>query len=459
MPVIALLLFLSLAAQDARQPAPPPAEQKRAEKELRDLLKKDFAKTDRASKRALGRKLLGEAVETKGDPVTRYAMLALARDLAADTADVRTSFGAIARLAGFYDVKAEEMRATAASTARKRPIGAEETVLLGEDYLAIVEESCKTADFDAALRAAREAESIAKSAKNAALAARAADALKEIPDLRKEQDAAGKAELGLSVNPDDPEANSTLGHYLCFTKNDWEKGLPCLQKAADTGVREAATVEASRPAEPGAQVKLAEAWWVLSAKAKGALEKKRYQARAVHWFGTALPGLSGVDKLRAWERLKAAGVIPRERSADDFIVSEFEDPKDFAKWMPAGTPAPTARSGKGAMAVEGMSEEGQQMAMSASVPPDASIYRYLMLDVLIPNDKVDLTVAMGSGEGSYYVWNQRVGGDGRWQTIKLDLKSGLVNGTPSLNSIKMMAFFVKTPRKIALYVDNVVFSK
>ncbi len=37
----------------------------------------------------------------------------------------------------------------------------------------------------------------------------------------------------LKESPDDPAANLAVGSYLCFNKDQWERGLPMLAKGSD----------------------------------------------------------------------------------------------------------------------------------------------------------------------------------------------------------------------------------
>ena len=48
---------------------------------------------------------------------------------------------------------------------------------------------------------------------------------------------AEEATAVLEGKPDDPEANLMVGKYLCFTKGDWEKGLPLLTKSENSRLK------------------------------------------------------------------------------------------------------------------------------------------------------------------------------------------------------------------------------
>jgi len=136
--------------------------------------------------------------------------------------------------------------------------------------------------LDHAASAAELAGSVAKSiyllgkAKNAdALAGdgerkqRQAKELKgQISDRRKFAAEFVRAEATLKDSPADPDANKTVGTYLCFYRNDWGDGLNCLAKCGDKTLAALAVREqtVALAAQPNAKelFDLAGAWWSLA---------------------------------------------------------------------------------------------------------------------------------------------------------------------------------------------------
>ena len=109
-----LLSIGSLTAISEGSPndlAPPSAAQQvEAEKTIRDLLDVDFQTDEPAQLRALGRQLLQLGVETLDDPIHRFVLLRLARDLATQAGDVPMAFGAVDEIAQTYDVDTLQMK-------------------------------------------------------------------------------------------------------------------------------------------------------------------------------------------------------------------------------------------------------------------------------------------------------------------------------------------------------------
>src|SRR4051812_44162445 len=98
------VLLLLQSAQDQKLPVPSAADQKKAEAEIRSVLKEDFAKRTRDGKRVLAQKLLAEAADEKNSPTSRYVVLLLSRDLAVEALDVGAILASIDQLGKLYDV-------------------------------------------------------------------------------------------------------------------------------------------------------------------------------------------------------------------------------------------------------------------------------------------------------------------------------------------------------------------
>ena len=84
-----------------------------------------------------------------------------------------------------------------------------------------------------------------------------------------------QAQLALALKklegkPSDPAANGFVGQHWCLKKRDWAKGLPYLAKSDVIGLSVLAKQEralgASRPANAGEFVRIAEEWWRLAGK-------------------------------------------------------------------------------------------------------------------------------------------------------------------------------------------------
>ena len=118
------------------------------------------------------------------------------------------------------------------------------------------------------------------------------------------------AQETLKSHPDDAEANLAVGRWYCVNKDDWEKGLPGLAKGGDSELCQTAQEDLKSPEGAEAQLKLADAWWDLAAKARGALQDA-LRLRAGYWYkqllGEATGGLVRVKIQKRLDQIEEIG--------------------------------------------------------------------------------------------------------------------------------------------------------
>ena len=299
-----LLALLLASLQEARTPVPEEADTRNAEKTIRAIFQADYSRRDKPSRQALAVKLLGQAASTRDDPAAHFVLLREARDLSVRVGDIDTALEAVRQMAATFDVPILELKSKALADLRRTTSTPAGRSQLARALLDLAGEAIESNEFDVALKAARSAQSSARIARESALADEAGRRLKSIPTLKRMHQAAATAEVTLSVDPDDPEANLVVGRYACFAKNDWPRGLPFLAKGSDSVLKEAASKELEGTGDSTAQVKIAESWLAVAKKKRGN-EKTACQSRALHWFQEALPKLSGLMKFRVETALNA----------------------------------------------------------------------------------------------------------------------------------------------------------
>ncbi len=102
-----VVLTLSACAFGSAKADPPTPEiQTRAEAEIHDLFKDQYAKKSPADRAALARILLGKASENTEESGTRFVLLREARDLAAGGADADTALAAIDQMESDFKIDA-----------------------------------------------------------------------------------------------------------------------------------------------------------------------------------------------------------------------------------------------------------------------------------------------------------------------------------------------------------------
>jgi hypothetical protein len=94
-----------------------------------------------------------------------------------------------------------------------------------------------------------------------------------------------------------------VGRYLCFTRSDWNKGLPHLANGSDATLKALAAQEAKSPAATAEQTKLGDDWWDLAQKANGK-EREGMLLRAEYWYKQAIRAVSAeIVRIKIEKRL------------------------------------------------------------------------------------------------------------------------------------------------------------
>jgi WD40 repeat protein len=301
---LTLLILLLGSAVDSRAqttakklPLPDAAALADARTLVHELFEEDFKKaaTDPKVKNALVGKLLEQAGKTRDDPTGRFALLAEARDLAAQVGDPARALQVVAELGRDYPIDVPEATAAALAKAAQALTKSEDAVALVKSALALSGAAIDLENYPTAMRLAGVAEVAARAAKEDGLTRQAAA-------RKQEALAVQKAAAVLHKDPEDPEANRVVGKCLCLTRGRWETGLPRLAKCADPKLKDLAVKDLAQPKEPKAQVAAGDGWWTLAQDADQHVNDQLC-LRAHHWYSQALPGLTGLLMARVSKRI------------------------------------------------------------------------------------------------------------------------------------------------------------
>jgi WD40 repeat protein len=283
-------------------PLPDDAAQAKAEGDIKQIYKDDYAKKP-SERDPLAWKLLDKARQTKDDMAGRYVLLREARDVAAAAADAASALQAAELMAQQYEVGDVVDFKLAALTATEKAVTTPvANKVLAEAAFVTLDEAVAADNYDAVLKLATLAEECARKAP-ASVRTRIDPRVKEVRDAQKDFEASRAAVASLKDKPDDADANLALGKYLCFRKGDWDAGLPRLSKGGDAALKTLANADLGKPAGAEEQVKVGDGWWDL-AKAKPELGTTPLQRRAAFWYQRAETGLQGLTRDRVQERQK-----------------------------------------------------------------------------------------------------------------------------------------------------------
>jgi len=310
--VVFLFCGTAWAQTDDRLPVPEGAKVKEALGLVREVFAEEYAAAKTSEqKAALAKKILQEGATGQHDPTSRYALLRVARDLAAIAGDCETALKAVEQLSRRYRVDAIAMKAAVlAKVADKVRLPTDHKKflpVLGKAY----DEAVAADRYDVARDIGKLATDSANRTRDPKAKNSVANKLKQLKRLEADYAKIKDAIAVLKTKPTDPEANLAVGKYRCFLRGDWENGLPNLALSSDAVLQKLAEQEVVMPDSAADQVKLADGWWDLAEKEKDAGPKTRMQLRSRLWYKKAAPGLSGLAEVKVKKRLEQLANIER----------------------------------------------------------------------------------------------------------------------------------------------------
>ncbi len=300
----ALLLAAPLLRADDRKPPPDADAQAKAEAQIKDLFKEDFAKRKPADFQALAAKLIQESADAKVGSADQFVLLRLAAETAARAGDAAVALQAVDLQAKDFAVDAPALKAQVLDAALHATGGAQPDFKAVLDAaLAAADEAQAAADFDAAAKLLCAAQSAATKLNAGPTATAVAERGRLVDAMQREYDNVKGDLATLKDKPDDPDACLNVGRFFCFYKGDWDKGLPLLALGGDAKLKELAKKDINAPTDAADQAALADAWYEVAEVETGPKEVQ-IQLHAHALYKEAVPKLSGTAKAKAEERLK-----------------------------------------------------------------------------------------------------------------------------------------------------------
>lgn len=322
---MSLALLLLLLGQDGPKPPPDPAAQQASLKVVREVFKEEYSKKLPADRASFARKLLKQAEETKEDPSSRFVLLIEARDIAAEAGIPDLSMQAVDLLSREFRVDAPAIRIATLATLEKNAKSLEDLKAVASYRLRLAEDCLGADDFDGAAAALGSASALARKVKDFGLVSRADILGKEALARKAKFASIKKAQDTLRERPEDPQASTVVGKYICFTKGDWDGGLALLAKGSDEALKILAEKELAKPTTATDKLSLADGWWQIGDKEKDSEDALR--RHALQWYFQAAPQLTGLARSRVEKRLLDGRL---ELIAKGSWV-ELSDPKMFGQ--------------------------------------------------------------------------------------------------------------------------------
>jgi tetratricopeptide (TPR) repeat protein len=306
-------------------PAPDAQARQSAEATVREVFKEDFAGLKSPADRlVLADKLFQQGAATKSNPVERFVLFHMAKDLTAAAGELPRTMDAIDEIAKRFDVNGPAMKAEvlerALLAARNVPPQSLAAHELADHALLLLDDAIAEDQYEVAAQVATKvALPAAKRVGEPDLVREAVTRGRLVQKLGRHFEAVRQAQDRLETRPDEAEAGYTVGRWCCFIKGQWDKGLPLLAKCGQQDLESLAKLDLARPAEADDQVELADAWLKYADREEDEA-RPQIQLRAGYWLKEALPSLSGLQKVGAEKNLEKISKVvplvrPRQRGA------------------------------------------------------------------------------------------------------------------------------------------------
>jgi len=306
-------------------PVPTRAQQRAIEKETREVFKEEFAAASSPRQRiALAKELFDHGLKASDDPATAFVLLRMGCDLAAGGGELSRPLEIIEQIKRRYDVDTlamkEDVVAKVVESMRPGLQNSPFSRQIADAAMLAVDEALDNDDYDVAGRLLKRTLLAARKARNSLLIRQITERSRDVSREKQRFAPVKKALETLAKEPADGEASLTAGRWYCFTRQNWDKGLPHLKAGADPALAKLAQRDLSRPGDPQAQVQLGDDWCKLSENEQK-LAESAIQSRAAHWYRMALPKLSGLEKVKIEKWLEARTAdADRSQSAKRGVV-------------------------------------------------------------------------------------------------------------------------------------------
>jgi len=299
--------------QPAKLPPPSRAEQQEIAAKIDEAYEVARAATP-AEKLDLARTLSDLGRRPSVEPAERFVLLRKTAELAGSAGDAGMMLEAVDAMAETFEI--DSLRAKESLLTRLAAAAGDVARIkaLLDASREVIDKAVAEDRLDVALGVATAAYQTCAKGPGTPLRKAAYDRREQIEAAHAEWLARQRARALLEADPDHAAANLLLGRWLCFEREDWERGLPHLARGSDVPLRDLARQELAGPGdEPGDLLALADAWWDLAEGSEGA-DQDALRGRAAFWYEQAVEKLPpGVDRQKA--RMRLAKIAEAESAA------------------------------------------------------------------------------------------------------------------------------------------------
>jgi hypothetical protein len=305
--------------QIIKQPHPTDEELEKKRALIRELYQDEYrkAKTS-AEKIELGKLMHREGQSTTDDPVGRFELWRIARDVLSREGEFALALAIVDNLEDHYtgvdstNLKAETLLA---ASSRVTPARTDDFVHAVES---IVDQCQQDERFDLGVQLVNATKKEIRTRVTDEIRAQIDRIATELQFVQQSHDEYLLALETLAKVKDDPLANQQVGRYLAIVRRQWDQGLKHLALGSDPQTRAAAVTELTSQSDSSASLAIADAWYDVSQVADRTVEQQNLQHHAFAWYQRAEDETTGLEQKKVRARIaELQRVLPADDLAAD----------------------------------------------------------------------------------------------------------------------------------------------
>ncbi len=297
-----------LATPPARFPVPDAAARNRVLTLVRERYKDELAGAQTPPQKIETARLLRAAASAEREPATRFALLFEVRRLAIESAAVDLAMDAARQVIAEYETATWPVLGGTFDEVCKNADSHDEHLALANEAARLIEEAIEDDEIAAAEKIHDLVKVSLSKISDAAVTRKVRVLADQVQEMKPHWEQARLAQGILEKEPDNADAHTALGRYLCLYRDQWQTGLQHLEQGSDAELKALAAKEQNLASTAEAKFDLAEQWWGYARRKRGREQEAAY-SHAYDWYRQAAPGLAAGQQQAAEERIAAIDTI------------------------------------------------------------------------------------------------------------------------------------------------------
>ena len=289
--------------QEPATPVPSKEQLREPKKLIRSLFSDQYADRSENGKRSLATLLLTQGLETKDDPVARYALLSEALEFSKKVGDTETAWAVTDVIVEDYEVDPFEFRCDVLRELGKSSEDPAAFSTMAGDCQELIDRELELDQYESALAKSRKLLVVAKKGANEATIEFLDKSVKRIKKLATAYSAIEDQVAIAKEQPGNQAANQATGEFYCFQKGDFDKGLPFLALGDSAEMSTLAKQDLNSGGVTEQLVALGDSWWELAENENSDHSARIIKNRAFEIYFDVVAKTTGLTRKRIEKRL------------------------------------------------------------------------------------------------------------------------------------------------------------